>query len=214
MAAHELGHIVHRDTLLNSRTFALIGWVRLIRGTADEAMDAVDAAGRAILEATPANLLALLAVVAYLVLQGVLLVIALIADLWALVACALDCAISRKREYMADAFGAIVSNPLALASALMKLEAGPELKTGGALVGPLCTLHHERSHPFWGDLFATHPTTEARVAILWRMAAARDAVERQQLWQVTQAAGGPDDRGEDEAPRSQTAVSPAKEEQI
>jgi heat shock protein HtpX len=81
--------------------------------------------------------------------------------------------ISRSREYQADASGAQLSaDPLALASALRKLEAGtaavPLVKTPRLQTAS----HMMIANPFGSvrSLFSTHPPMEARIARLVQMA--------------------------------------------
>lgn len=81
-------------------------------------------------------------------------------------------AISRRREYMADAGGAeLCGNPLALASALRKISGDPGL--GGVEREDIAQMYI--IHPnglsqglmsFINSLFSTHPSTESRIRIL------------------------------------------------
>ncbi|MBR1902222.1 MAG: M48 family metallopeptidase [Bacteroidaceae bacterium] len=81
-------------------------------------------------------------------------------------------AISRKREYMADAGGAeLTGNPLALASALRKISGDPGLgDTDREDVAQLFIIRpHEFKSSFTSmvsNLFSTHPSTESRIAYL------------------------------------------------
>lgn len=80
-------------------------------------------------------------------------------------------AISRKREYMADAGGAeLCGNPLALASALRKISANPLPANGREDVAQLFIIHPKDIANgfarFFDGLFSTHPSTESRIAYL------------------------------------------------
>lgn len=82
-------------------------------------------------------------------------------------------AISRKREYMADAGGAeLCGNPLALASALEKISANPyAMDNGRDDVQQLFIIHKqsltgEGIGNFFNNLFSTHPSTESRIKFL------------------------------------------------
>lgn len=81
-------------------------------------------------------------------------------------------AISRKREYMADAGGAeLCGNPLALASALRKISGDPGLQNVGREdVAQLFIIHPQNfasgAMGFLNGLFSTHPDTAKRIKIL------------------------------------------------
>lgn len=81
-------------------------------------------------------------------------------------------AISRKREYMADAGGAeMCGDPLALASALRKISHYPlEAPEGREDVAQLYIIHSSLHSGGIGNLFAsmfsTHPSTESRIKYL------------------------------------------------
>ena len=81
-------------------------------------------------------------------------------------------AISRKREYMADAGGAeLCGNPLALASALRKISKAPGLGSVKRadiaqlfIIEPKMSLHGVMG--FMNSLFSTHPDTQKRIEVL------------------------------------------------
>lgn len=81
-------------------------------------------------------------------------------------------AISRKREYMADAGGAeLCGNPLALASALRKISGAPGLQNVEREdVAQLFIIHPQNLTGgvmgFFNNMFSTHPDTNKRIAIL------------------------------------------------
>lgn len=155
--AHELAHIKNRDTLISSiaATFAgaismladMVMWGMLFGGFggSDEEEDGGGMAGMA---------------------GGLLTMI--LAPISAML---IQMAISRSREYTADATGAqILGNPLPLATALEKLEAMVHQRPMD--VRP-ATSHLYIVNPVLGglgSLFRTHPETTKRVAKLRAMA--------------------------------------------
>jgi heat shock protein HtpX len=146
---HELTHVKNRDTLTMTITATLAGAVSALANLAFF-FGGRDEEGR------PTGLLGAL-------------VVSLLAPL---AAALVQMAISRGREYEADRGGAGISgDPAALASALQKIEAYarsgyrlPQAETNPA------TAHLFIVNPLAGrgldNLFATHPSTENRVAAL------------------------------------------------
>lgn len=147
--AHELAHIKNRDMLLQTFTATLAG---AITSVAQMAMWSSMFGGRDDEDSSPLAGLAMM-------------IVAPIA------AGLIQMAISRQREFQADAVGAQISGrPLSLAHALRKLEAGAERipmdvspsAAPLAQVNPLSSLHGGG----FSRLFSTHPPTEERVARL------------------------------------------------
>ena len=151
--AHELAHIKHRDILISTMTATVAGAISMLAnfgmlfGGRDE-------------EGRPANP----------VLTILVMILAPIA------AVIIQLAISRTREFGADAGGAeICGDPEALASALAKIEAYAR-----QIPMPTAEAHPETAqmmimNPLSGGwlqgLFSTHPRTEERIARLREMAA-------------------------------------------
>ena len=150
--AHELGHVRNRDMLLQTITASLSGAItNLARVGAYAPMG-----GQKGQRSPVAPLLAILAPIAAMILQF---------------------GISRSREFKADEAGAEISGkPLALASALQKLQAGARRVPMNvspsvaplAQVNPLSALSGGLA-----GLFSTHPPTDERVARLRAMAGQR-----------------------------------------
>lgn len=155
--AHELGHIRNRDTLIMTVTATIAGAITMLAHMAQWALMFGGLGGRNDEERGG---------IADLVVGLLMIILAPIA------ATIIQLAISRAREFDADATGArIVGNPLALASALQKLESivharpmhVPETAAHLFIVNPL-------GNGGWVNLFRTHPTTQERVARLYAMA--------------------------------------------
>jgi heat shock protein HtpX len=152
---HELSHVYNRDILISSVAAALAGIITMfaqlafflpIGGSDDE--DGPN----------PASLLLMLV-------------------LGPLAASIIQLAISRNREYQADASGAALTrDPLALASALEKIQYGASRLLMPAEGRLASSAHLMIANPFRGGgmaaLFSTHPPMEQRIARLREQASA------------------------------------------
>jgi heat shock protein HtpX len=157
--AHELSHIGNRDILLSTVVVILVGFVALMADwfrhwafwPARNASRS-DAGG-----GENGNQL-----------RMILMVVAIILSILAPIAAVLmQLAISRKREFLADADGALLTRyPDGLASALEKISADPEKLEAANRA----TAHLYITNPFKGKniskLFLTHPPIEDRIKAL------------------------------------------------
>jgi len=162
--AHELGHIRNRDTLISAIAATFAGSVAILADMAQWAL-LLGGFGRHDDEGEDSGVAG--------VVGGLLLI--LVAPIAATL---IQLAISRTREFEADAAGAAISgSPLALASALRKIEAWKQqlpLATNPAMANLYIV------NPLDGSaivrLFSTHPPTEERIARLERMAFTRSVL--------------------------------------
>ncbi len=85
-------------------------------------------------------------------------------------------ALSRKREYQADATAALITrNPIALASALKKISANPNMNAfdRNQLASDMCIENPLNNSNIWewlSKIMSTHPPVEKRIEVLERMA--------------------------------------------
>ena len=154
--AHELGHIANRDILVQSIAAVLGGVVMMLANMAQWA--AIFGGGSRDEENSGPGLMGGL----------------LVAILAPIAASLIQMAISRSREYLADATGATISRtPLALAGALGKLDA---YSRQIPMQANPATENMFIVNPFAGvsmaSLFSTHPPTEERIRRLREMAGA------------------------------------------
>lgn len=156
VVAHEMAHIGNRDILLQTVVVVLVGLVTMLADffLRSQFNRGGDRKG-----------------------NGILLIVGLVLMILSpIFASLIQLAISRKREFLADATGALLTRyPEGLASALEKISvnsAGHKMQNANH-----ATAHMFISNPFGGDsknnkvsffakIFSTHPPTEERVAAL------------------------------------------------
>lgn len=156
--AHELGHVRNRDTLIMTVTATIAGAITFIVQMAQWAMIFGGTGGNREDEHAAG--------------LGGMVVGLLMMILAPIAATIIQLAISRAREYEADAIGARISGaPMSLATALQKLETAVEYRP---MRVPEAAAHLFIVNPLgsggWMSLFGTHPATDARVARLQALA--------------------------------------------
>jgi len=157
--SHEMAHVQHRDVRLMTLVAVLVGVIALV---SDIALRLLFFTGGRRRSSSPADLILLAIGFAGLILAPI-------------AAVGIQLAISRRREYLADAGGAEISgDPEGLALALRKLMDDPrEIKHMNRstahlyIEGPLRNATGPRS--LLGGLFDTHPPLEDRIARLEQM---------------------------------------------
>jgi len=102
---------------------------------------------------------------------AIIIAFLLVAVAWAL-SIVIRFALSRKREYLADAGSVeLTKNPDAMISALRKIEGRGELAAANSAVMEMCV---DNPREGFADLFATHPSVESRVEALVKFAGGHD----------------------------------------
>jgi len=159
--AHELSHIGNRDMLVSTVAAVLVGFVAILSDFFLRSLFWGSFGGRRSRHGGNAG--------------GILLLVGIaLAILTPIAASLIRLAISRKREFLADASGALLTRyPEGLAAALEKIAQDPT---------PMRSAHNATAHlyldnPFKGKqrrgfftrLFMTHPPIEERIRILRKM---------------------------------------------
>jgi heat shock protein HtpX len=102
---------------------------------------------------------------------AIIIAIALIVVAWVL-SIVIRFALSRTREYLADAGSVeLTKDPDAMISALRKIEGRGELASANSAVMEMCV---DNPREGFADIFATHPSVDARVAALVKLAGGHD----------------------------------------
>ena len=151
--AHELSHIGNRDILLSTVVVVLVGFIAML----SDMFLRASLFGRGRDREEGGNGILMIVGIVFIILSPI-------------IATLIQLAISRKREFLADASGALLTRyPEGLASALKKISSysQPMQRASNA------TAHLFISNPFGGKamngiakLFMTHPPTEERIAAL------------------------------------------------
>jgi heat shock protein HtpX len=166
VVAHEMSHIRNFDIRLMTLLAAMVGSIALLSDLARNFLRFGGRGSRRCGGRDKGNPVALIVLVIWLV---TLVLAPIISRL-------LSMAVSRKREYLADATAAqFTRNPLALASALEKIDSAPSatraIAHGAAhlcIVDPAERKISSREGAL-GDLFASHPPMRLRLARLRAM---------------------------------------------
>jgi len=166
VVAHEMGHVRNLDIRLMMVVAALVGGILLLADWSTRAMRFGGGRVR-VRRDRDSGAVGLVVLIVWLV---AIVLAPLIGQLLAL-------AVSRRREYQADATGAeLTRNPLALANALEKIDDAvaptTTIKRGTAhlcIADPLGKKVND-TESVWANLWATHPPMAQRIAALKEMA--------------------------------------------
>ena len=159
MFAHELGHIGNRDMLVSTVAVVLVGFIAILsdmflRSSRFARIGGDNRDSRA---------------------GGILIILGiLLAILAPVIASLIQLAISRRREFLADASGALLTRyPDALASALQKIASyGAPMRRANHATAHLFISNPFGPHEagkFISKIFSTHPPVQERVAALTGM---------------------------------------------
>lgn len=169
VVAHEISHILNKDTLLMTTISAILGAMVLVQLFAWRSLRVMlwSGYGRSSRRKGKDS-------TGYIILA--LLVIALLATLFSFIGRITMFAVSRTREYLADAKGVeLTRNPKGLANALRKIakmqKTKPRVKNATIatahlfIADPLKRKINDREG-FFANLFSTHPPIHKRIALL------------------------------------------------
>lgn len=152
--AHELSHIRNKDVRVLIISIIFVGIFSFL---AEMAFRGIRFAGRGKRDSKGSG--------------AIILIVIVVTAIAYLISIMLRFGISRKREYLADAGAAeMTKNPTALASALRKISADPNIEAVESrdvaqlfIDNPKPSSHKSAS---WDNLFSTHPPIEKRIELL------------------------------------------------
>ncbi len=171
VVAHEMAHVQNFDTRLMTLLAAMVGAIALMSDGMGRMLRYGSFGGRSSGSGRDSNKGGNPLAIVILVLWVVTLILAPVISRF------LAMAVSRKREYLADATGAqFTRNPMALAAALEKLDAAAEptqsITRGAAhlcIVDPAAS-RFSQHEGLLGDVFSSHPPIRMRITRLKGMA--------------------------------------------
>jgi heat shock protein HtpX len=177
---HEIAHIKNRDVLLMALTSVLLGTIVILAWYATRFMllGGMSGGRRSSSSGGGGQLIILAAAIVLIILAPIM-------------AQLIYFAISRKREYLADASSALYTRyPEGLASALEKIAASTtQLKSANQATAPMYTVNPFRKEGrTTTDLTSTHPPISERIRILRAMAGASYA-DYEQVYQKVHGVG-------------------------
>ncbi len=156
VVAHELSHIGNRDMLVSTVAIVLVGFISIL---SDMFMRSLWwSGGRRGNDRNSA--------------QGIIFILAIAASILAPIAATLmQLAISRRREFLADTSGALLTRyPEGLASALQKISQDPRPMHAATNTNAHLWFDNpfdgKQTKPWFSQLFSTHPPVEDRIKAL------------------------------------------------
>jgi heat shock protein HtpX len=181
--AHEISHIKNRDVLLMAMASIMLGTIVILAWYGSRVM-IFGGAGRSRRSSSSGGgqgqIIILLVALAFMILAPIF-------------AYLIYFAISRKREYLADASAALYTRyPEGLASALEKLGASTgQLKSANQATAPMYIVNPFRKKGRAAtDITSTHPPISERIRILRSMAGEVSLAEYEQAYQKVHRGGG------------------------
>lgn len=171
VVAHEIAHIVNRDTMYMLFAGIMLGTIVLVSDCIIRSFSGKNRSRSSCSSAKGGG-------AAILIMLAVLIFAMIVAPLAARL---LYFSLSKRREYLADACAVQYTRyPQGLATALAKISGSvyvfrdaDKVTSAMYIVHPLDTVEiHKNRYSIWGDLFSTHPPTEKRIEILEKMTGA------------------------------------------